>query len=57
MNDYVVYTVLTAGYENVLQPLVLNERFDYVLFSNDFSEDSVGVWQIIECLLKRENEN
>lgn len=45
--SYVVYTVLTDGYDNVLQPLVLDERFDYVLFSNDFKEEKViGIWNI-----------
>ena len=47
MKSYVVYTVLTNGYDNVLQPLVLDERFDYVLFSNDFEEEKViGIWNI-----------
>lgn len=46
MKKYVVYTVLTGGYEAILQPIVTDKRFDYILFSNDFTEDSIGVWQI-----------
>lgn len=45
-NKYVVYTVLTGGYEDVLQPLVCDSRFDYILFSNDYSEERIGIWQI-----------
>lgn len=43
---YVVFTVLTGGYESILQPLVVDERFDYILFSNDFEEKQIGYWQI-----------
>lgn len=46
MIRYVIYTVLTGGYEGILQPLVSDERFDYILFSNDFDEGRIGVWQI-----------
>ena len=41
-----IYTVLTGGYENLMQPLVCNEHFDFVCFSNDIFQDQVGVWQI-----------
>ena len=37
---------MTGGYENVLQPIVTDKRFDYVLFSNDFTESNIGVWNI-----------
>mgnify|MGYP007101844054 CR=1 FL=1 len=46
MNRYVIYTVLTGAYEDILQPLLIDNRFDYVLFSNDFKEKEIGVWQI-----------
>ncbi len=46
MTRYVVYTVLTGGYEDILQPLVTDERFDYILFSNDFKNTRIGVWQV-----------
>ena len=38
MKDFVVYTVLTGGYDNILQPLVVDDRFDFILFSNDFDD-------------------
>lgn len=58
MNRYVVYTVLTGGYEGVLQPIVTDERFDYILFSNDFDEGRIGVWQIRQIpLVVEEKDN
>ncbi len=42
----VVYTVLTGGYDDIQQPLVVDSRFDYVLFSNDFREDTIGIWHV-----------
>lgn len=46
MKKYVIYTILTGGYDDILQPLVIDVRFDYVLFSNDFKEENIGVWQV-----------
>ena len=43
---FVVYTVLVGGYDQALQPLVVDERFDYVMFTDTEGERSVGVWQI-----------
>lgn len=46
MKKYVIYTVMTGGYDKILQPLIVDDRFDYVLFSNDFEEKKIGVWQV-----------
>lgn len=46
MNRYVIYTIMTGGYDDILQPMVIDARFDYVLFSNDFQETHIGVWQV-----------
>ena len=43
---FVVYTVLIGSYDNILQPLVIDERFDYVLFSDITNRDSIGVWKL-----------
>lgn len=37
---------MTGGYDKILQPLIVDDRFDYVLFSNDFGEKQIGVWQV-----------
>lgn len=46
MKDFVIYTVLVGGYDDVLQPKVVDDRFDYILFSNDFKETKQGIWNI-----------
>ena len=43
---YVIYTAMVGGYDEIMQPVVLDDRFDYILFSNDIKEDRVGVWQV-----------
>lgn len=43
---YVIYTAVVGGYDAILQPKVVDDRFDYVLFSNDIKENRVGVWQV-----------
>lgn len=46
MNRHVIYTAVVGNYDKILQPLVVDNSFDYILFSNDIKEDKVGVWQI-----------
>jgi hypothetical protein len=43
---YAIYTAMVGGYDEIMQPLVVDNRFDYILFSNDIKEDRVGVWQV-----------
>lgn len=37
---------MVGGYDDILQPLVIDDRFDYILFSNEIKEPQIGVWQI-----------
>lgn len=46
MKHFVVYTVQIGGYDIVQQPLVIDERFDYILFSDSDELKSSGVWQL-----------
>lgn len=46
MNKYVIYSVVVGGYDEVRQPAVVDDRFDYVLFSDEHVGESVGVWQV-----------
>lgn len=46
MADFVIYTVLVGNYDDIMQPVVVDERFDYVLFSNDVKSENVGVWSV-----------
>lgn len=43
---YAIYTAMVGGYDEIMQPMVVDDRFDYILFSNDIKEDRVGVWQM-----------
>lgn len=57
MKEFVIYTVLVGGYDDVLQPKVVDDRFDYVLFSNDFKETKQGVWTVREIPRVVNNDN
>lgn len=43
---FVIYSAMVGGYDDILQPLVVDKRFDYILFSNEIKEKNVGVWQV-----------
>lgn len=45
-NNFVIYTAIVGNYDGILQPEVVDDRFDYILFSNDIKEKNVGVWQV-----------
>ena len=42
----VIYTCVVGGYDEILQPEAVDPSFDYVCFSNDFTEQRIGVWEI-----------
>lgn len=46
MKKYCVYTVIVGGFDDVKQPLVIDDRFDYILFSDTCKESHVGIWQV-----------
>jgi hypothetical protein len=46
MGKVAIYTVLTGGYDKLMQPQVTDERFNYICFSNDIPKDHIGVWEI-----------
>lgn len=46
MKRFVIYTAIVGNYDEILQPIVVDDRFDYILFSNDIKETTVGVWQV-----------
>lgn len=46
MNRYAIFTVIVGGYDKVKQPLVIDDRFDYILFSDTPQEKFIGVWQV-----------
>lgn len=46
MSKYVIYSVVVGGYDEVRQPAVVDDRFDYVLFSDEHVGENIGVWQV-----------
>lgn len=42
---YVVFTVVVGGYDTIKQPLVIDKRFDYIVFS-DTPIANPGIWQV-----------
>ena len=46
MNKFVIYTAIFGNYDEIKQPLVIDYRFDYIIFSNDLKEKKIGVWQV-----------
>jgi len=55
MNKYVIYSVLVGSYDVIRQPLVIDDRFDYVLFSDINCSDSIGVWKVRSIPFHGEN--
>lgn len=46
MNKFVIFSAIIGQYDLVAQPSVIDDRFDYVLFSNCIPEGKIGVWQV-----------
>ena len=46
MKDNVIYTSIVGSYDEIQQPLVIDDRFDYILFTDDVTTDMIGVWQV-----------
>lgn len=55
MKKYVIYSALVGAYDAVFQPEVVDEEFDFVLFTNEIKEDKVGVWSI--CPIPYQNQD
>ncbi len=46
MKRHALYTAIVGDYDVLLQPTVVDDRFDYILFSDSITEPRVGVWQV-----------
>ena len=45
MKKYVVYTANIGNYDNIVQPQVLHDEFDFILFTDAIKESKIGVWE------------
>ena len=46
MKRIAIYTASIGGYDAVRQPIVIDERFDYILFTDEVKEERVGAWLV-----------
>ena len=46
MNRKVIYTCIVGNYDPIRQPLVVDDSFDYICFTDNCESDKVGVWEI-----------
>jgi hypothetical protein len=42
----VIYTVITGKYDELRQPICIDDRFTYLCFSNEYEDGKIGVWEI-----------
>lgn len=43
---FCVYTALVGNYDEIKQPMAVDNDFDYILFSDDIEPQRVGVWEV-----------
>lgn len=46
MNRFAIFTACIGGYDDILQPKVVDDRFDFFLFTNEVREERIGVWHV-----------
>lgn len=46
MKRFVIYSAIVGVYDEILQPSVVDDRFDYVLFSDCLPEGKQGEWRV-----------
>ena len=46
MKQFAIYTACIGGYDNIVQPVEIDERFDYILFADNVKKERIGVWQV-----------
>lgn len=46
MNDRVIYTCVTNGYDKLHQPKIIYKGYDYICFTDEVRQKNVGIWQI-----------
>ena len=42
---FAIYTACIGGYDEIMQPEFVDDRFDYILFTDDVKEARFGIWQ------------
>lgn len=57
-SKFVIYTVMVGDYGSIHQPIAVDDRFDYILFSNNIKQSEAGIWQVrpIPEVVKKDNK-
>lgn len=48
MKKYAIYSACIGRYDNIAQPPVIDERFDYIVFCDQVPEKQSGIWRIVQ---------
>ena len=46
MKQFVIYSACIGSYDNISQPKYIDDRFDYILFTDELKEKHIGVWEV-----------
>ena len=46
IKKYVIYTAIVGDYDDVPNYKVIDERFDYILFSDSINPGRIGIWEV-----------
>lgn len=46
MKTKVIYTSLVGNYDELPQPRVIKDDYDFICFTDDICKDSIGVWKV-----------
>ncbi len=57
MNSTVIYTSLVGNCDDLLQPEVVREDFDYVCFTDQIQTERVGVWEMRTIPFSNKNKS
>lgn len=52
MKKFAIYTACIGGYDDIAQPPVVSDQFDYFVFSDHSQDERCGIWKIISAPIK-----
>ena len=52
MNKFAIYTACIGGYDDIAQPPVVHDQFDYFVFSDHPKSERYGIWKTIQAPAK-----
>lgn len=46
MKKFVIYSAIIGAYDSIVQPTIVDDDFDYILFTDCITEKKIGVWEV-----------